>query len=114
MGIATVAVYSEADRDALHVELADESVLIGAAPSRESYLSMDKIVAEIPGRIHQVIESHVASAPDRIALTEEGASWTYRELDRAVTDAFSTPFFLAAALALAALIPVSLGRWETR
>src|SRR6187397_507568 len=45
MGIATVAVYSEADRDALHVELADESVLIGAAPSRESYLSMDKIVA---------------------------------------------------------------------
>jgi propionyl-CoA carboxylase alpha chain len=45
LGIATVAVYSEADRDALHVELADESVLIGAAPSRESYLSMDKIIA---------------------------------------------------------------------
>src|SRR6476659_1627736 len=45
MGLATVAVYSEADRDALHVELADESVEIGAAPSRESYLSMDKIIA---------------------------------------------------------------------
>jgi propionyl-CoA carboxylase alpha chain len=45
MGIATVAVYSDADRDALHVELADESVLIGAAPSRESYLSIDKIIA---------------------------------------------------------------------
>ena len=45
LGIATVAVYSEADRDALHVELADESVLIGPAPSRESYLSMDKIIA---------------------------------------------------------------------
>ena len=45
MGIATVAVYSEADRDALHVELADEAVLIGAAPSRESYLVMDKIIA---------------------------------------------------------------------
>jgi len=45
MGIATVAVYSEADRDALHVELADESVEIGAAPSRESYLSMDRIIA---------------------------------------------------------------------
>jgi propionyl-CoA carboxylase alpha chain len=45
MGIATVAVYSEADRDARHVELADESVFIGAAPSRESYLSMDKIIA---------------------------------------------------------------------
>src|SRR5574337_850248 len=40
MGIATVAVYSEADRDARHVELADEAVFIGAAPSRESYLGM--------------------------------------------------------------------------
>ncbi len=45
MGIKTVAVYSEADRDALHVELADESVFIGPAPSRESYLVMDKIIA---------------------------------------------------------------------
>jgi len=45
MGIKTVAVYSEADRDALHVELADEAVFIGPAPSRESYLVMDKIIA---------------------------------------------------------------------
>ena len=45
MGIQTVAVFSEADRDGLHVELADESVFIGAAPSRESYLAMDKIIA---------------------------------------------------------------------
>ena len=45
MGIKTVAVYSEADRDALHVELADEAVCIGPAPSRESYLAMDKIIA---------------------------------------------------------------------
>ena len=45
MGIATVAVYSEADRDALHVELADEAVFIGPAPSRESYLVADRIVA---------------------------------------------------------------------
>ena len=45
MGIATVAVYSEADRDALHVEMADESVLLGPAPSRESYLVADKIIA---------------------------------------------------------------------
>jgi propionyl-CoA carboxylase alpha chain len=44
MGIATVAVYSEADRDARHVELADESVFVGAAPSRESYLVADKII----------------------------------------------------------------------
>jgi propionyl-CoA carboxylase alpha chain len=45
MGIATVAVYSEADKDARHVELADESVLLGPAPSRESYLVADKIIA---------------------------------------------------------------------
>jgi propionyl-CoA carboxylase alpha chain len=45
MGIATVAVHSEADRDARHVELADEAVFIGAAPSRDSYLVIDKIVA---------------------------------------------------------------------
>jgi propionyl-CoA carboxylase alpha chain len=45
MGILTVAVYSEADRDALHVELADEAVLLGPAPSRESYLVADKIIA---------------------------------------------------------------------
>ena len=45
LGIATVAVYSEADRDAHHVELADEAVLIGPAPSRESYLVADKIIA---------------------------------------------------------------------
>jgi propionyl-CoA carboxylase alpha chain len=45
MGIQTVAVYSEADRDALHVELADEAVFIGPAPSRESYLVMDRIIA---------------------------------------------------------------------
>jgi len=45
MGIKTVAVYSEADKDALHVELADEAVCIGPAASKESYLVMDKIIA---------------------------------------------------------------------
>ncbi len=45
MGILTVAVYSDADRDALHVEMADESVHIGPAPAAESYLLADKIIA---------------------------------------------------------------------
>jgi propionyl-CoA carboxylase alpha chain len=44
MGINTVAVYSEADRDALHVEMADEAVLIGPPAAAESYLLIDRIV----------------------------------------------------------------------
>ncbi len=45
MGIQTVAVYSEADKEARHVAMADEAVLIGPAASRESYLVADKIIA---------------------------------------------------------------------
>ena len=44
MGIATVAVYSEVDRNSLHVQLADESVAIGASPSNDSYLVSDKLI----------------------------------------------------------------------
>jgi propionyl-CoA carboxylase alpha chain len=44
MGIATVAVYSDADRDALHVEMADEAVHIGPAPAAQSYLIADRII----------------------------------------------------------------------
>src|SRR3989440_9429041 len=44
MGIATVAVYSEADAEALHVREADEAVLIGPPPSADSYLRIDRIV----------------------------------------------------------------------
>ena len=44
MGIETVAVYSDADRDALHVEMADMAIPIGPAPAAESYLVIDKII----------------------------------------------------------------------
>jgi propionyl-CoA carboxylase alpha chain len=44
MGIATVTVYSDADREALHVKMADEAVRVGAAPASESYLQIDRIV----------------------------------------------------------------------
>lgn len=45
MGIQTVAVYSEADRDCLHTMLADEAICIGPAPSSESYLNIERILA---------------------------------------------------------------------
>src|SRR5262249_41334758 len=44
MGLRTVAVYSDADRDAMHVPLADEAVLIGPAPAKDSYLHIDAII----------------------------------------------------------------------
>ena len=47
MGIKTVAVYSDADKNALHVSMADEAVYIGASAAAESYLVMDKILAAI-------------------------------------------------------------------
>ncbi|MBM3863424.1 MAG: acetyl-CoA carboxylase biotin carboxylase subunit [Verrucomicrobia bacterium] len=51
LGIESVAVYSEADVDSMHVQLADQAVCIGPAPGRESYLKMDRIIAaaEITG-----------------------------------------------------------------
>jgi propionyl-CoA carboxylase alpha chain len=45
LGIETVAVYSEADQDALHVEMADQAVLIGPPPASESYLAIERIIA---------------------------------------------------------------------
>ena len=45
MGIKTVAVYSEADKEALHTQLADEAICIGPAPSAESYLNMERILS---------------------------------------------------------------------
>ena len=45
MGIETVAVYSEADRESLHTQLADEAICIGPGPSSESYLNMERIMS---------------------------------------------------------------------
>ncbi|OPH83197.1 acetyl/propionyl/methylcrotonyl-CoA carboxylase subunit alpha [Nitrobacter vulgaris] len=44
MGLRTVAVYSEADRDAMHVGMADDAVLLGPAPARDSYLDIEKVI----------------------------------------------------------------------
>ena len=45
LGIRTLAVYSEADIDSLHVQLADEAICIGSAPSSDSYLKIDRIMS---------------------------------------------------------------------
>ena len=102
MGIRAVAVYSDADRDALHVRLADEAVCIGPPPARESYLAMDRILAackqtgaeavhpgygflsESVGFARQVEGAGLAfvgPAPDQ--LRAFGAKHTARELARA-------------------------------
>ena len=62
MGISTVAVYSTADKDSLHVRFADEAVCIGPAPSPESYLRIPSIIAaaEI---------TNAAKSKDLLALT---------------------------------------------
>jgi long-chain acyl-CoA synthetase len=49
-------------------------------------LDLNEITAVLPGRIHQVVDRHVAASANRTALIEDGASWSYRELDRAVAD----------------------------
>ena len=78
MGIKTVAVYSDADKNALHVKMADEAVHIGPAPSAQSYLIMDKIIVaakqtqqfcnrRFPVKCHRRIDSvEIAAASSSI------------------------------------------------
>ena len=77
MGIQTVAVYSEADRDALHVEMADEAVLIGPPAAAESYLAMDKIIAACRETGAEAVGGYHA---DSLTLwSEEFQEWYYKE-----------------------------------
>ena len=62
LGLQTVAVYSTADRESLHVQLADESVCIGAAPSSESYLNIPNIIAAALSRGAEAIHPGYASS----------------------------------------------------
>jgi propionyl-CoA carboxylase alpha chain len=79
MGIGTVAVYSEADRDALHVEMADEAVLIGPAPAAESYLVIDKIVAACKATGAEAVHPGYGFLSEReafaLALAENGITF---------------------------------------
>ena len=57
-----------------------------AVAKQSEAISVAEIAAEVPGRIHQVADRHISKSPDRVALIEEGDSWTYRELDCSVAD----------------------------
>src|SRR6202163_4396984 len=68
MGIATVAVYSEADRDALHVEMADEAVPIGPPPAAQSYLVIDNIIEACKASGAEAVHPGYGVLSERAAL----------------------------------------------
>jgi propionyl-CoA carboxylase alpha chain len=70
MGIATVAVFSEADRDALHVEMADEAVPIGPPPAAQSYLVIENIVAACKASGAEAVHPGYGFLSERAAFAE--------------------------------------------
>ncbi|TGR20685.1 MULTISPECIES: acetyl/propionyl/methylcrotonyl-CoA carboxylase subunit alpha [unclassified Mesorhizobium] len=70
MGIATVAVYSDADRDAVHVEMADEAVHIGPSPAAQSYLVPEKIIAACKATGAQAVHPGYGFLSERAVFCE--------------------------------------------
>ncbi len=70
MGIATVAVFSDADRDALHVEMADEAVAIGPGPAAQSYLVIDNIVEACRATDAEAVHPGYGFLSERTAFAE--------------------------------------------
>lgn len=100
MGIKTVAVYSEADADSMHVQMADEAICIGPPPSSESYLRIDRIIsaAEIadvdaihPGYGFLAENSHFAEICEKCNIRFIGPSFRAMEAlrDKAVSRALA-------------------------
>ena len=63
MGIKTVAIYSDADRNALHVEMADEAVHIGPPPANQSYIVIDKVMEAIKATGAQACLLYTSPSP---------------------------------------------------
>ncbi len=74
MGIGTVAVFSESDRDALHVEMADEAVFVGPAPAAQSYLVIEKIVEACRQTGAEAVHPGYGFLSERAAFAEALAS----------------------------------------
>ena len=79
MGIPTVAVYSDADQAALHVRSCDESVHIGAAPSAESYLNIDRILEAMKSSRANAVHPGYGFLSENAEFAEavEGEGWTF-------------------------------------
>src|SRR5258705_8306918 len=73
MGIRAVAVYSDADRGALHVQLADEAIRIGPAPPRDSYLNVDAIIAAELASNADAIHPGYGFLSEKLELAERAA-----------------------------------------
>src|SRR5678815_4596611 len=74
MGIETVAVYSEADKDALHVAMADAAVAIGPPPAAESYLVIEKILAACKQSNAEAVHPGYGFLSEREAFAKELAA----------------------------------------
>lgn len=89
MGIQTVAVYSDADRDALHVEMADEAINIGFAPAKDSYLKMEAIINACKATGAQAVHPGYGFLSERAAFAQA-------LLDNAITFIGPNPGAIAA------------------
>ena len=94
LDIETVAVYSEADRESLHVKYADYAYPVGPAPSAQSYLAIDRIL--------------------RSAKKSGAVLVIFRAMTLAETSKFAQRVARKTALSLSALLPESSIRWATR